>query len=72
MAEQYHEVDENLIQKTVQYLDDNGESCEGFRVILAIGEAYREYGMTPVYLTDEGETYFKVIAAETRDKSKLH
>ena len=68
----YTEIEEEKIKQRLAEVLEEGESAEGLDRILEIGQVYKEWGLTPVYLFDEDQCGFIIKIAETRDISKLH
>jgi hypothetical protein len=68
----FTEVEEERIKNHVEDLKAEGQESGGLDEILRVGQVYKQYGLTPVYIYDDDRDGFIIKIAETRDKKKLH
>lgn len=62
------QIDENIIREASEFI---GDPDNNFARILAVGQAYKNAGLTPIYLFDESDGTLHVRIEETLGK-KLH
>jgi hypothetical protein len=70
----YYELDAEDMKKLEAFVKENTndpEQHEKFDSMIELGEKWKECGMTPLYLTDEDQTHFRISTKETFGK-KLH
>lgn len=73
MAAPYYEIiDEEQIITRVKEIEEAGNRALDLDRLLTLGQVYKDYGMTPIYLLDDDNERFKIAIKETQDRSKLH
>ena len=70
----YFELDATDMEKLGKFVKENTddpEQIDKFNTMIELGEKWKECGCTPLFLTDEDQTHFRISTKETFGK-KLH
>ncbi len=67
----FYEVTQTDIQKVIKYSREHNEEPQNIHKILAVALEFKKAGLTPMFLTNEDETYIRITTKELFGK-KLH
>lgn len=67
----YRELSQSDLKKVIKHSRDHNEEPENIGKILTVAKAYKDAGLTPMFLTNEDETYIRITTRELFGK-KLH
>ncbi len=67
----FFELKQDDIKKVIRYVREHGEEPINIKKILDIALQYKKAGLTPLFLTNEDETFIKITTEELWGK-KLH